>query len=341
MKTNEAQLDLSKGRELLNQFSTQCSNILNAAAFEHQGNGSVACHYEITGSGRRSVFSSSAAEAACKAFVDVATLLATASSGSTWPLPAHSVEPSPNGTPTPEDGERFQAKARNQTIGVTMPSTLKAELVTLANEQEASLSEVLRRLAAFGFDDFVERSLFESTRTVFQTLGIELQQWQGAAAEQVMMRLEPDYVVRLKSAAKEHERSASEMGALCVAHGLAMCEQLKSLESKVKGFKGAAVRQLPAKVGLEPHTTPLLAGVLTGSIRPPRELLRRLASVFSASETLLATYFRRSFDQRLIPSFKAEAGKPTVATSAIRWESAVKKSGFTAEQAKALLQLRG
>ena len=338
MKPNVKQFDLTSGHELLIELAAQCSTILRGATFELHGTGDVACIYEAA-DGVHRVTGATVEEAAQSAFVDVATFIASRSSRSARPVQMSSGCVLGNEVPNLGDTERFQAKARNQTIGVTMPSTLKSEVATLAADQGVSFSEVLRRLAVFGYDDFEERSLYASTRAVFQTLGIELQHWQDSTAEQVMMRLEPEYIVRLKSAAKEHERSASEMGALCVAHGIAMCKELKTLESRVKAYKGAAIRRLPEKVGLEAHSATLLAGVLTGSIRAPRELLRRLASVFSAPESLLATYFRRSFDQLLVPSFRAENGKPVVASTAVRWESAVKSSGLNTEQTKTLLRL--
>ena len=340
MKSKTQQLEpTAAGHEVLSQLISRCSDILQTASFELRGDDGITCVYAAEQAGVREASGSTMFEAARKALLDVVSQLAVDES-SFHPASADvSSHVAADESRTADDKERFQAKARNQTVGVTMPSAMKNELAALATRQGISLSEALRLLTAFGFDDFEERSLFVSHRTVFQTLGAELQKWHGGEAEQVMLRLEPEYVVRLKAAAKEHERSASEMGALCVAHGLAMSEQLKTIESSVQAFRGAALRRLPEKLGLEPHTAPLLAGVLAGSIRAPRELLRRLSSVFSAPDTLLAAYFRQSFDQRLVPSFKAGEGKPAISTSAIRWESAVKKSGFTAEQSKALLQL--
>ena len=334
MKAKDKEFDLTAGREELNHLSRQWSAVLRTAIFEERGEVGVACLYHFDARGQRVALGPNAQAAARKAIVDVATLLAAGETPLPQPLP------SPEGLGgRDEDAERFQSKTRNLTIGVTMPSALKIRLAMLAAEQDESLAEILRRLAAFGFDDFEQRSLFINTRTIFQTLGMELQQWQGAKAEQVMMRLEPDYVVRLKAAAREHQMSASEMGALCVAHGLAMSNELEALDAKVKDFQGPAVRELAEQIGLDRSAGRLLSGVLEGTTRAPRALLSRLASVLSAPESLLATYFRRSFDTRVVPSFKSEHGKPTVHTSSTRWEAAVKAGGFTPEQTKSLLQL--
>ena len=78
---------------------------------------------------------------------------------------------------------------------------------------------------------------------------------------------------------------------------------LVSLEQKISNFKGAAIRPLLPKLDLPPFATPLLSSVLAGTVRAPKTLLRKLAGIFEAPESLLSTFFRRSFDYRLVPAF--------------------------------------
>lgn len=333
MRTKEPQADLLTGVSELNGLAKQLAAVLETATFERRGDDVVACLYELDSLGQKISFGSSAEAAARKAIIDAVTLLVSDVTASRLAMHEEGAEGKDAET------ERFQAKSRNQTIGVTLPAALKAHVTALATEQDESVSEIFRRFTSFGFDDFEQRSLFVSSRTVFQTLGMELQQWQGEKSEQVMMRLEPSYVVRLKAAAKEHLLSASEMGALCVAHGLAMSQALKDLDARVHEYRGPSSRDLAVKIGLDRSAGRLIAGVLEGTTRAPRALLAKLATVLSAPESLLAAYFRRSFDLRIVPSFKAEHGKPIVHTRSTRWEAAVKAGGFTSEQTKALLEL--
>ncbi|MFC6523019.1 hypothetical protein ACFQAT_28025 [Undibacterium arcticum] len=220
-----------------------------------------------------------------------------------------------------------------------MPTSLKERLTVLADSQGGSFAEVARRFALFGFEDFVDRSLFVSSKSLFDLLDRELNNWQHSDSEQVMLRLDPGHAVRMRTAAMEHGKSASELGALCMAHGLAMQEQLVLLEAKVTNCKGPAIRSLLTQVGLGSYAASLLSGVLAGHIRAPKSILKRLANVFEAPETLLTTLFRRSFESRVVPSFKAEHGKPEVSHAATSWDVAVKSLNLPSDQTKELLDI--
>ncbi|BBI98683.1 hypothetical protein FGKAn22_03760 [Ferrigenium kumadai] len=235
--------------------------------------------------------------------------------------------------------ERFHSKTRQITVGVTMSTRLKDHLVSLADSQRTSFAEVSRRIAVFGFEDFVDKSLFVSSKSLFETLGSELRGWQSSDSEQVMLRLEPGHAARIRATAKEYGKSASELGALFIAHGLVLQEQLVSLEAKVSNCKGAAIRSLVAQVGLGSYAASLLSGVLVGNVRAPKALLKRLESIFEAPEALLTTLFKRSFNNRMVPAFKAENGKPEVSKSPTPWGVAVKSLNLPADQTKALLDL--
>jgi hypothetical protein len=151
--------------------------------------------------------------------------------------------------------------------------------------------------------------------------------------------LDPGHAVRLRSTAKEYEKSVSELTVMCAAHGIAMQRLLEPLEFRVSNCKGAAVRSLASKLGLQPVAAPLVSGILAGSIRAPRKLLPKLALILEAPESLLSTVFRGSFDRRLVPAFKAEAGKPVLPIAPATWATAVKALDLSPEDAKALLEL--
>jgi hypothetical protein len=332
-------VELAQGKALLPKLSDTLAHSLQAARLEYQVGGQVACAFEVPGIGKCATSADSTYEAIQLALVELANLL-------TVPTLKHLAlqmnETSLNkdaGGATSISSERFQSKARQQTVGVTLPAELKDHLNSLAGLQDTSFAEVSRRFVVFGFEDFVDRSLYASSTTLFDLLTNELHKWQGSSSEQVMLRLDPNHAVRIRLAAKEYGKSASELSVLCIAHGLKMQELLVSIEQKVTSCKGAAIRSLLPKLGLQSFATPLISSVLAGSVRAPKTLLRRLATVFEAPESLLSTLFRRSFDQRLVPAFKAEEGKPELTASVIPWTIAVKSLNLPPEQAKTLLDL--
>ena len=339
MKPKLDPVDLAQGQALLSRLPDTFSNILQTARLEHQVGGHVACTFEVPCVGTRTTSADSSYEAIRLALVELVNLHTMATSQHLV-LKINATSPSEGaGGATSASSERFQSKARQQTVGVTLPTSLKEHLSLLADLQDTSFAEVSRRFAVFGFEDFVDRSLYVSSTTLFDLLANELEKWQDSSSEQVMLRLDPGHVVRFRSAAKEYEKSVSELAALCMAHGLVMQELLVSLEQRVASCKGAAIRPLLPKLQLQSYAAPLISSVLAGNVRAPKTLLRRLASVFEAPESLLSTLFRRSFDLRLVPAFKAENGKPELPTAAISWAVAVKSLNLPSEQAKTLLDL--
>jgi hypothetical protein len=335
---NEAELTL--GRALLLQLPDRYFAILKSTHLETTADHGIACTYTIPGNGKCTISASSSIEAIRLMLMELASLIEE-------PAFAHmelqkaveecsTLEPSPGGD---TKVERFQSKTRQMTVGVSMPRSLKERLNTLAESQNTSFAEVARKCAVFGFDDFIDRSLYSSSKSLFELLEQELAKWQHSDSEQVMLRLAPGPAVSMRTAALEHGRSASEMGALCMAHGIALQEELVLLEQKVASCKGAKIRPLLAQIGMGAYAATLLSGVLAGQIRAPKSILGRLASVFEAPETLLAFLFRRSFERRVVPAFKAEHGKPEVSMVATSWDTAVKSMGLSAEQTKELLDL--
>ncbi|AQT61470.1 hypothetical protein [Cellvibrio sp. PSBB023] len=331
-------LELAQGQALLPRLSDTLAQSLRGARLEYQVEGYISCAFEVPGIGKRTTSAGSAYEAIRLALIELACL--TTPTLEYLALQMNETSSSKDlGKFDSVPSERFQSKTRQHTVGVTLPAELKVHLNLLAESENASFAEMSRRFAVFGFEDFIDRSLYASSTALFDLLNNELLKWQSSSSEQVMLRLDPGHAVRIRSAAKEYGKSVSELSVLCVAHGLEMQALLVSLEQRISNFKGAAIRPLLPKLDLPPFATPLLSSVLAGTVRAPKTLIRKLAGIFEAPESLLSTFFRRSFDYRLVPAFKAEDGKPELATNAVSWAVAVKSLGLSAEQTKTLLDL--
>lgn len=332
--------NLARGQVLLSRLPDYYYAILKTAHLESTDGNEVACTFEIPGNGKWTATAASAIEAIRSALIDLASTIDTPFfSESEYPMNSSASSTGKSGLSPDTKAERFRAKTRQLTVGVSMPTSLKESLTLLADAQGASFAEVARRFTVFGFEDFIDRSLFTSSQSLFEMLGRELLKWQDSDYEQVMLRLEPEDAVRMRTAAMEYGKSASELGALCMSHGFALQEQLILLETKVANCKGPAIRPLLAQVGLGSYAASLLSGVLAGNIRAPKGLLKRLANVFEAPETLLNTFFRRSFDSRVVPAFKSENGKPEVSMFATQWDTAVKSLNLPQDQTKELLDI--
>jgi hypothetical protein len=300
--------------------------------------GNIAISYDMHCSSKREVTATSPNEAIRLALVDMAAYMTSSSQQHE----AIQMNSSTTGAKLAREGsspERTLSKKKQQTLGASLPSRLKEHLGELAATEATSFADVCRRFVVFGFEDFIARSLYASPTSLFDMLANELHEWDDSNTEQVMVRLDPGHAVRLRSTAKEYEKSISELTVLCMVHGIAMQKLLEPIESRVSKCRGAAVRSLASKLGLQPFAVPLVSGILAGSIRAPRKLLPKLALALDAPESLLSTVFRGSFDRRLVPAFKAEGGKPVLATAPATWTTAVKALSLSPEDAKALLEL--
>lgn len=333
----------AEARAMLDQLPQLYFTVLKSTHIEQTPGAEARCSFELPVLGKRTTTAPTALQAIRAALLELTDFL-TKTPPHEWPEELRSSVLSPpvvrQDIPSREDdkGERFQAKARQFTIGVTMPVGLKTSLQSIADQHKASFAEVARQLAGVGFEDFDERTYTEGSAELFTQLSSEVRKWLPSETEQVMVRVEPHLAVRLRSAAKEYRRSASEFGAMCLAHGLVLQTQFAEIEQKVAAYRGPSVRRLAEKVGLGGHAA-LLSGVLAGSIRAPKKLLGRLSDLLGASELALTEFFKGSFAGRHVPAFKAEYGKPQVSTSVVSWEDAVKSLKLPADQATALLQL--
>lgn len=338
MQTTLNPVDVAQAQALLSRLSDTFSSILRTAQLQAAPDGHISVSYEMHGSSKREVTATSPNEAIRLALYDLATYV-TSSAQQHEATQMSSCATGAESTMTACAPERTLSKARQQTLGASLPSRLKQHLSELAAIEATSFADVCRRFVVFGFEDFVARSLYASPSLLFDVLANELHEWDDASSEQVMVRLDPSHAVRLRSTAKEYGKSVSELAVMCAAHGIAMQRLLEPLETRVSKCKGAAVRSLVLKLGLQPVAVPLVSGILAGSVRAPRKLLPKLALALEAPESLLSTVFRGSFDRRLVPAFKAEVGKPVLTTAPTTWTSAVKALSLSPEDAKALLEL--
>ena len=337
MQTTLKPEDLAQAQALLSQLTDTFSSIFRTARLQATPEGHLSVSYDMQGSSKREVTATTPNEAIRLALVDVATYVT--SSAQQYEAIQMSSRASAELATEASSPERTLSKAKQQTLGASLPSRLKEHLGELAATEATSFADVCRRFVVFGFEDFVARSLYASPTSLFDVLANGLREWDDSNTEQVMVRLDPGHAVRLRSTAKEYEKSVSELTVLCVAHGIAMQRLLEPLESRVSKCKGAAVRGLVSKLGLQPFAVPLVSGILAGSVRAPRKLLPKLAVALDAPESLLSTLFRGSFDRRLVPAFKSEGGKPVLSTAPATWTTAVKALSLSPEDAKALLEL--
>lgn len=344
MKLVADQMGTAEARAMLDQLPELYFAVLKGTHIEQPNEAEVRCSFELPVVGKRTVTAPTALGAIRATLFEVTEILTRTPAQMLpqgWRNSAPTSPTAPESLPnmTDDKGARFHGKARQVTIGVSMPVTLKASLQRLADQQGASFAEVARQLTSIGFEDFDERTYAESSAQLFSTLSAEVRKWQPADTEQVMVRLDPRMAVRIRGTAKEHRRSASELGTMCLAHGLTVLErQFAEIERKIAVYRGPAARTLAPQVGLGSYAQ-LLSGVLAGSIRSPRRVLTKLSEVLQESEIALSEFFRSSFVGRLVPAFKADNGKPQVSTAPTSWEDAVRSLKLPADQTMALLQL--
>jgi hypothetical protein len=332
-----------EGRAILDQLPELYFAILKNTHIEQQAGQGIRCSFELPVLGKRTKTAPTVRDAIRAVLFELSEVL-TRVPYHEWPQDwralASSMAVELRSRPSTEggDAERFRSKARQFTIGVTMPGNLKRSLQQIASEQHTSFAEVARKLAGVGFEDFDERSFSEGSEELLAAFSADIDKWQPSETEQVMVRLDHHLAVRLRSAAKEHGRSASEFGAICLAHGFDLRRLCADIEQKVAAVRGSRLRGLAPKVGLAKHVA-LLSGVLAGSIAAPRKVLKCLGEAFETPEYALTSFFNRSFESRAVPAFKAENGKPQVFGSPRLWEEAVKSLNLPPDQTKELLLL--
>lgn len=335
--------DTAEAKAMLDQFPELYFSILKNTRIEQEPGKEALCSFEVPVLGKRIMTAPTALQAVRAALLELTDVLSKTPPHewpSGWRRTASSLSAAAQSAPSLADSkpERFQAKARQLTIGITMPTSLKTSLQHIAKQQQVSFAELARQLARDGFEDFDERSYSEASEELFAILSSEVRRWEPSITEQVMIRVDPGLATRMRSAAKEYRRSASEFGVLCLAHGFVLRLQLVEVEQKVAACRGPAARKLAPQIGLGKQVA-LLSGVLAGTICAPKKVLEYLSESFETPQRVLAAFFKQSFDARVIPAFKAENGKPQIVRLPTSWEQAVKSLRLPAEQTSQLLEL--
>ena len=343
MNPASSPMGTAEARALLDRLPELYFSILKNTHVEQQFGSEASCSFELPVLGKRTITAPNALQAIRAALLELTDVL-TRTPTHQWPqswlqaeLPPSAAE---NAIPSSKNTKptRFQSKARSFTIGVTLPISLKASLQCIAEQQQVSFAEVARQLAGSGFEDFDERSYSEGSDDLFAQLSSEVRKWQPSPTDQVMLRIDEHLAVRMRSAAKEYRRSASEFGAMCLAHGLVLQTQLVELEEKIAAYRGVALRKLAPQVGLGKQAA-LLSGILAGTISAPTKVLGLLSDVLQTPQRVLSEFFKLSFETRAVPAFKAENGKPQVARSATTWEDAVRSLNLPSAETDELIKL--
>ena len=341
MNIASKRMDISEAQGLLDLLPSLYFAVLKNTSIEQDANHLVRCTFELPILGKRIKTASSAIDAMKDALSEISELLTSKSEDDLNEILSTllaSNAPVPELALTGEKADRFRAKNRQITIGVTVPVSLKNSLQEIAKVENISFSEVARNYTNIGFEEFDRRIFSEGSKKVISEFLQDTKRWDKSATEQIMLRTDPYLGVRLRTSAKEFRKSASEFGTMCMAHGLVRQLQLELVEQKVSAVRGSALRNLAPKMGLASNVA-LLSGVLAGSIEVPKKLLKHLSEYFEATELSLITFFKLSCDSRSIPAFKAETDKPKVCSSATSWEEAVKSSGLSESKIQELLEL--
>jgi hypothetical protein len=114
---------------------------------------------------------------------------------------------------------------------------------------------------------------------------------------------------------------------------------LSKAQEKIGAAQGTAVRTLAREVGLGAASS-LLSGVLVGTIEAPRKLVGFLATKWESPSWVLLECFRRTHDAAAVPAFKAEFGKPGIATEPKSWAEAVRSLNLPELETQRLLRLQ-
>jgi hypothetical protein len=335
---------VAEGKALLDELSSLYFVALKSSQVEQQPSGQYRCSFELPSTGRQSTSAPTMMEAV-RAAVHTLSDVLTATPRDRWPdawrelaATTGNLKCKFQASPLPATSERFQSKARQFTIGVTLPERLKSHIQSEAEKSMASFSEAARIATTIGFEDFDERSFSEGSDLLLTQLFSELSTWKSDVSEQVMLRLEPQFAVRIRTTAKSYRRSVSEVSAMCIAHGIALQTQWSSVEQWVHTHRGNKLRELAPQIGLGTQIA-LLSSVLAGTVRAPRKLLTRLSLLIETSEDILSGYFKQALASRTVPAFKSETEKPQIAGTAKSWKDAVLSLHLPKDEVQKLLLL--
>ncbi len=107
--------------------------------------------------------------------------------------------------------------------------------------------------------------------------------------------------------------------------------------SAVDNVKGPKARAVARDIGLGERVS-LYNQVVSGEIKAPYVLLKRLARLFRVQLASLAEVFSANFANRPVPVFKSD-NKPELLTEPMSWRQAITAAGITGEEAERLIAL--
>lgn len=114
---------------------------------------------------------------------------------------------------------------------------------------------------------------------------------------------------------------------------------LRQAQERIAAVQGPSVRSLAREVGLG-SAPALLSGILVGAVEVPRRVLDGLVVHLDLTAMVLIECFRRALAAAAVPAFKAEGGKPGLATEPTSWTDAVRSLHLPEEETRRLLQLQ-
>jgi hypothetical protein len=122
---------------------------------------------------------------------------------------------------------------------------------------------------------------------------------------------------------------------VCEVPSAALCRAQESIGA----VQGTAVRALAREAGLGAASS-LLSGVLVGTIEAPRKLVGFLAVKWDSPTWVLLECFHRTHAAAAVPAFKAEMGKPGIATEPKSWAEAVRSLRLSESETQRLLKIQ-
>lgn len=225
----------AEGRAMLDELPQLWSLVVKNSHIEPAPTGKgVVCWYELPSVGTWKCEAHTAREAIRVMLVNVCEIL-TEGTPKQWPAKWHELASSVSITLAAGSGdsqgeqakERFKSKPRQETIGVTTSEKLAEHVQYVASKRGIPFAEFARVLTVRGFNDFDNRVYSESSTKLLDELKDKLRQWSSSEGQQWMLRLDPKVAVRIRVAAREYEKSASEFAAMCLAHGMTLGEEEK------------------------------------------------------------------------------------------------------------------
>jgi hypothetical protein len=114
---------------------------------------------------------------------------------------------------------------------------------------------------------------------------------------------------------------------------------LHEAQEKIAAVQGPGVRSLAQEVGLG-SASALLSGILVGAIEVPRKVLDGLVVQLGSTAMTLMECFQHARAAAAVPAFKAETGKPGLATQPTSWSEAVTSLHLSERETRRLLQLQ-